>query len=390
MMSNKNFASNDCASWLRLGAALAVAAGVVSCGSSDFQSGTGNSRFQTSDGTPRPEGGYDPTVHGSYLTWFLPCDGNSGVPSSPDGKKVLFVGSGDHKVAREDVAKHPIIMSGKTCSVSTMKRDVVIVVDVSGSMESNDPRRNNTCARLRAVDQVLRVSARSAENQFAVVTFSDGVEAASSRFFSDPDELYADLSPRGQPADVLCAETDGTNYRAGLQESWNKLVMGRKDALKEVFLLSDGEPDRGREGVDIANQLKAGGIVIDGKSIKTSIATVMVGGAKDTVLRDKIASSTPDGTVLHARADASNLVAIMGQLAQNSIQSGQLLYRALIGSSTGEWQKVDLRPYLVDGGFMLPSMAVNPETVTTGIEIRLEYHDRAGQKFMVTGRLLWE
>jgi hypothetical protein len=94
--------------------------------------------------------------------------------------------------------------------------------------------------------------------------------------------------------------------------------------------------------------------------------------------------------VLHARADASNLATIMSQLAQNSIQSGQLLYRALNGSTAGAWQKVDLRPYIVDGGFMLPSMAVNPSTVTSGLEIRLEYYDRAGQKFMVAGRLLWE
>jgi hypothetical protein len=108
------------------------------------------------------------------------------------------------------------------------------------------------------------------------------------------------------------------------------------------------------------------------------------------VLRDKIASTTPDGTLLHARADAGNLTTIMAQLAQNSIQSGQLLYRSLNGAATGTWQKVDLRPYIVEGGFVLPSMAVNPSTVTSGIEIRLEYVDRAGQKFTITGRLLWE
>jgi hypothetical protein len=368
----------------------AFAMAMASCGSSDFQSGNGNDKFQSGDGKPREPGEYDPTVHGSYLTWFLPCDENSGEPESPDGKKVLFKGSGDHKVNKADVAKHPIVFSGKVCAVTSMRRDVVLVVDVSGSMTDNDPRRNNTCARLRAVDQVVRVAARSAENQFAIVTFSDGVEAASSRFFTDPDELYRDLSPGGNVADVLCAEQGGTNYRSGLQESWNKLVLGRKDALKEVYFLSDGAPDRGKEGSDIAAQLKNGGVVIDGKSIKTTIATIMVGGANDAVLRDKIASTTPDGTLLHARADAGNLTTIMAQLAQNSIQSGQLLYRSLNGAATGTWQKVDLRPYIVEGGFVLPSMAVNPSTVTSGIEIRLEYVDRAGQKFTITGRLLWE
>ncbi|NBQ54899.1 MAG: hypothetical protein EBU49_15150 [Proteobacteria bacterium] len=42
-----------------------------------------------------------------------------------------------------------------------------------------------------------------------------------------------------------------------------------------------------------------------------------------------------------------------------------------------------------DGGFILPSMAVNPSTVGTGIEIRLEYYDRTGQKYVVSGRLIW-
>ena len=92
---------------------------------------------------------------------------------------------------------------------------------------------------------------------------------------------------------------------------------------------------------------------------------------------------------MHARADASNLADILGQLAQNGIQTGYLNYRALTGGDQGKWQRVDLRPYLKDGGFILPSMAVNPNTVGTGIEIRLEYYDRTGQKYVVSGRLIW-
>lgn len=359
------------------------------CGENTF--GVAQSPTFTTGDAKRQEGSYDPTVHGAYLTWHLPCEESSGeVPLTPDGKPVVFVGSGDHKVSKADVANHPIVVSGSVCRAPDAKRDIMLVVDVSGSMSDNDPRRGNTCARLRALDQVLQVAAKGNDNRFAVATFSTQVEYASSGFFDNVADLYADLAAGGNVADVICADTDNTNYKAGLLEARNRLSMGRADALKEVFFLSDGEPDRGKEGVDVADELKAGGITIDGKSIKTVIATVMVGGANDDILKNKIASKAPDGTVLHARADAGNLAEILGQLAQNGIQSGYLSYRALTHEGEGKWQRVDLRPYLRDGGFILPSMAVNPSTVSVGVEIRLEYYDRSGQKYLITGRLIWD
>ena len=358
------------------------------CGDNGFSSGQG-SGFTSGDATRR-DGSYDPTVHGAYLTWDMPCDDSSGEhPTTPDGKPIMFVGGGDHVVSKADVANHPIIFSGKVCHAADAKRDIVFVVDVSGSMNDNDPRKGNSCARLRALDQVLQISGSGHNNQFAIATFSSALEFASSRFFDNAQDLYADISGGGNIADVICAETSGTNYEAGFQEAWNRLSMGRADGLKEVYFLSDGAPDRGKEGVDLATQLKAGGITIDGKHIKTTIATVMLGNGNDDILKNKIASKTPDGTVLHARADASNLAEILAQLAQNGIQTGYLNYRALTGGDQGNWQRVDLRPYLKDGGFILPSMAVNPSTIGTGIEIRLEYYDRTGQKYVVSGRLLW-
>lgn len=367
---------------------LFVGSALTSCGDNGFSSGQGPA-FTTGDANRR-DGSYDPTLHGQYLTWDIPCDKSQSEPATtPDGKPVLFIGGGDHVVSKADVADRPIIFSGKVCHASDSKRDIVLVVDVSGSMDDNDPRKGNSCARLRALDQVLQISASGQNNQFAIATFSSAVEVASSRFFDNAQDLYADLSANGNIADVVCAETSGTNYTAGFQEAWNRLSMGRPDALKEVYFLSDGAPDRGKEGVELAAQLKAGGINIDGKYIKTTIATVMLGNGNDDILKNKIASKTPDGTVLHARADASNLADILGQLAQNGIQTGYLNYRALTGGDQGKWQRVDLRPYLKDGGFILPSMAVNPSTVGTGIEIRLEYYDRTGQKYVVSGRLIW-
>ena len=367
---------------------LFVGSALTSCGDNGFSSGQGPA-FTTGDANRR-DGSYDPTLHGQYLTWDIPCDKSQGEPATtPDGKPVLFIGGGDHVVSKADVADRPIIFSGKVCHASDSKRDIVLVVDVSGSMDDNDPRKGNSCARLRALDQVLQISASGQNNQFAIATFSSAVEVASSRFFDNAQDLYADLSANGNIADVVCAETSGTNYTAGFQEAWNRLSMGRPDALKEVYFLSDGAPDRGKEGVELAAQLKAGGINIDGKYIKTTIATVMLGSGNDDILKNKIASKTPDGTVLHARADASNLADILGQLAQNGIQTGYLNYRALTAGDQGKWQRVDLRPYLKDGGFILPSMAVDPSTVGTGIEIRLEYYDRTGQKYVVSGRLIW-
>ena len=361
---------------------------VAGCGENSFGDGQ-VPNFTTGEARRQP-GGYDSTVHGAYLTWHLPCvDSVTEGATTPDGKPVLYVGGGDHKVSKADVAAHPIVLSGKVCAVSDSNRDIMLVVDVSGSMASNDPRNGNSCARLRALDQVLQITASGKGNRYAIATFSDSVQYASRRFFENAQDLYADLAPGRPIADVICAEDGGTNYTAGLQEAYNRLSMGRGDALKEVFFLSDGAPDKGKDGVAVADQLKSGAITIDGKQIKTTIATVMVGGAKDDVLKNKIASKAPDGTVLHARADAGKLAEILGQLALNGIQSGYLNYRALTGEGQGTWQRVDLRPYLKDGGFILPSMAVNPSTVSTGIEIRLEYYDRTGQKFVITGRLLW-
>ena len=374
-------------STVALATCLSLAFIVEGCGASNY---AGGNSFN-GDAARRVPGPYDPAVNGAFLTWDLPCDGTVDAPeTTPDGKPVVFIGGGDHKVPKADVAMHPIVFSGKVCHTADSKRDIMLVVDVSGSMNDNDPRRVNSCARLRAMDQVLQIAASSKINQFKVATFSSAVAYSSSRFFDNAQDLYADLAPGGNVADVICAETSGTNYTAGLQEAWSQLSLGRGDALKEVFFLSDGAPDRGKEGVEIADQLKSGGITIDGKHIKTTIATVMMGGANDDILKNKIASKSPDGTVLHARADASNLAEILGQLAQNGIQSGYLNYRALTSAGEGKWERVDLRPYLKSGGFILPSMAVNPNTVGMGVEIRLEYYDRAGQKYVVSGRLLWD
>lgn len=373
-----------------LGASLLTLASTVSgCGSSSFIEGAGPT-FTTGDAT-RQEGGFNPTVHGSNLTWHLPCNDQveDGILTD-DGKPVLFSGSGDHQVSKADVAKYPIVFSGKICELSDAPRDIMLVVDVSGSMDGNDPRRGNSCARLRALDQVLQIAGNNGRNQVSVATFSDGVEYASSRFFDNAEDLYADLAGRGDIADVVCAANGGTNYRSGLETAANSLRRGRRDALKELFFVSDGIPDRNKDGADVASSMKTGIAASDGGSFQTTIATIMVGSARDDVLKSKIASSAPDGTLLHARADAANLVDTLSQLAQNGVRSGYLNYRALTASGAGKWARVDLRPYLKNGGFMLPSLAIDPSTITVGLEIKLEYWDRTGRKYSSEGRLLWD
>lgn len=368
---------------------LAVAALTANCGSNSFTEGSGPT-FTTGDAKRQP-GGFNPQVHGSNLTWYLPCnDQLDDTLTTEDGYPVLFAGGGDHQVSKADVAKYPIVFSGRICELSDAQRDIMLVVDVSGSMDDNDPRRGNSCARLRAIDQVLKVASTNPNNRFAVATFSDSVEYVSSAFFANAEALYTDLAGRGDIADVVCAADGGTNYKSGLQTAANTLSGGRPDALKELFFISDGVPDRNKDGSDVASSMKAGITMTNGNPFQTTIATIMVGGARDDVLKNKIASTAPDGTLLHARADAANLAETLASLAQNGVRSGYLNYRALTSGAPGKWARVDLRPYLKNGGFMLPSMAVDPASITVGIEIKLEYWDRTGTKFSSAGRLLWD
>lgn len=349
---------------------------LASCGSARFDSGT-NSRTN------------DAVYHGQdveQLTWFWQC--KTSPAASPAGfkNKVVIEGGGEHRFHGSSFANTPLIFSGKVCPPATFPRDIVFVIDVSGSMGGwggNDPKVNNSCGRLRAVQSIISgVEGGNGSTQFAIVTFSSGVAAKSSSMYGTAASLFADIAKNGAVSNTLCAAGGETNYGAGLSAAEDILSGSRLGATKEIYFVSDGEPTDS-DGPTVAARLKSSGVEIEGgKRAPVSIATVMLGDAKDDKLRQL--TSKPE---MHAGAvSAGDLADVLGQLAENDIVEAKIKYR-MIGDD--EWKEVILMDKLDDYGFAIPTLNIDPIIAPDGLEVSFEYRDKHDTIYSEEGKILW-
>jgi hypothetical protein len=320
------------------------------------------------------------------LTWFWECDSTpGGAPTAKNDEEVVLKGTGPHAFYPGQLKGTPITFSGKLCQPAAVPRDILFVIDVSGSMQDNDPRIGNSCGRLAAIQQVI-ASLVGTDARYGLVAFSS-TAVNSPSYYQTEAELFTAMGAPINSADVACAFISGTNYDAALSSAQLLLPQGRAGATKEIYFVSDGQPDFGSEGIARASTMKATGVTIGADTMPLTIATIMLGGT-DTVLENSIASRDSGGKALHAYvAQTGDLAQVLTGLTANSIEGGDLSYRA-IGSSN--WTKLDLMSHLQGFDFTLPSISIDSDGAPEGLEVKYEYFDKRGNRFESGGKLVWK
>ena len=159
-------------------------------------------------------------------------------------------------------------------------RDCVLVLDASGSMESEDwPPTRLEGAKEAAKEFCRRLALEEADARVAIVAYGCDAETCC------PLTAVGDLPRLEQAIDEIeCLGS--TNMRAGLREAFHLLSRSRRDG--QVVFLSDGE-NTGRCLDAIAAKLRTRAIV----------ECVGIGGYPSDVdeeLMRKVASEHPDGS----------------------------------------------------------------------------------------------
>lgn len=380
----------------KLSALIVVALLADACGGeTDF----GGAAGRTADAkpapqpAPQPQQPAPPSFEGSALsglTWFWQCEAQP-VPT-PDpvaADQAVVEGEGPHEFSTDEVSGTKVTFQGKLCEPAAVPRDLVLVIDTSGSMNDNDKRVGNDCGRLLAVKQVIAsVTAASGgkDVRIGLATFSSGLDKTSTAMFGTEAELFSNLAPTGNIADVICATNGGTNYDAGMQRAADLLKGGRAGATKEIYFVSDGQPNAGQDGVAIATQLKATGVNIGSDFITATIATVMLAG-RDTVMEQQIASRDAAGKPLHAFvANTSGLTKVLTDLTANGIAGGEMKYRPV---GTTKYAVLSLAGHIQGFEFTLPSITIDPVAAPSGLEVLFEYWDKHDNRYTSGGKLLW-
>jgi uncharacterized protein YegL len=350
---------------------------INSCGSARFDSGT----------NARDDDAYYQGQMVDQLTWFWQCESAPALAPAGYKSSVVIQNGGDHRFLSSSFTNTPMIFSGKVCPPSTYPRDIVFVIDVSGSMAGwggNDPKVSNSCGRLRAVQAIIDGIATSSGGnaRFAIVTFSSGVMAKSSSMYGTSSTLFGDVSRSGNIVNTLCAASGDTNYGAGLGAAEDILSGSRAGAIKEVYFISDGEPTD-NNGPAVAARLKQTGVLdTNGKRVPVSIATVMLGDANDEKLREL--TSKPEMHAAHV--SAGDLASVLGQLAENDIIEGKIKYRPI---GTDVWNEITLMDKLQAYSFSVEASTVDGEIAPNGLEVLFEYRDQHDNIYSEKGQILW-
>jgi uncharacterized protein YegL len=381
--------------WKTIIWALPLATWIVGCGNeSDFVGGNKTNKPSVADATPQPTPSNMPPPPFKYrsLTWLWQCTNASSTPPAANSQEEpILVGEGTHELSVANLpAELPVMFNGSICPPEDQPRDIIFVVDVSGSMIDNDHITDtNTCGRLDAVDALLQKYAGGNGNiQFAVVTFADVIRYRSPGFFATRDGLYADMKSQ---SGVLCShESGGTRYNIALRQAEDIFRAGREHATKEIYFISDGEPEPDYSGISEAEMLKNKGVLIGGMAQTVTIATIMLKG-NDSVLENKIASRDAAGKPLHYLVQESeHLADTLANLARTFVTKAEVRYRAV---GTEEWTILDALQNRADENdldFELPAITIKTKEALKGVEAEYEYWNNNNRSFKSGGLLQWK
>lgn len=337
--------------------------------------------------TPPPEDAPDIVSEKSYqtMTWLWQCQNKpEPVPEPSSDRDVVVSGKGPFEFNEEALRGTKVTFSGRLCPPESQPRDIVMVIDTSASMTDNDPRVGDSCGRLKAVQAVV-AAIPPGTARFGIVTFNTDLVTSSTMLYDNATALLSAIAPGGSVADVLCLQAGSTNYDAGLNRAGQLLATGRGNASKEIYFVSDGQPNGGQDGIATSTALKSTGVNAGGRNIPVTIGTLMLAGS-DTVLQQYIASKDPQGKPLHAFvAQTDDLAKALTNLTSNELVSAVLKYRVI---GTKDFTVLNIFDHLKGLEFSLPPISIPAGASGSGVEVVYEYTDKLGQKFSSTGRLI--
>lgn len=370
----------------------------TSCGSSDFSGLGGGGSKGSSSGTGKTAPvapAILPSVALTSLNWYWQCANDPGTAPVQGVSDAVIKDGGNHSFSTTNFAKDvPVTISGRLCPPSKYPRDIVFVIDVSGSMQQNDKEKSRSCGRLAAVKNIIANAVTQGKDaRFGLVTFSDNVKAQSSAMFADDANLFADIGGAANPAAILCDTNGNTAYGAGLSAAEKILKSSRAGAIKEIYFISDGEPtdldaSMVSLGVPIASRLRLPGVSISGTMTPVKIATVKLGKEDGAVLKNNIASRDKNGNPFYALAtDASLLADTLNKLAANDIDTGTVKYRPI---GDPNWTEIVIKDLVKDYNFTIPAFNTSVASAPNGLEVSFEYSDLHNNIYSNQGTIQWQ
>lgn len=232
--------------------------------------------------------------HEQYVeTWN---DGDFGNYTSED--RAFICEWGAYEVNSEQVPETP------TQRTTSGERDVVLCLDMSGSMAGNKLQQTKE-ASIKFINTVLQEDA-----SIAIVTYDDSARVLSD-FSTNAEELISKINE--------ISDGGSTNIEDGLVKSYN--LLNYSNAKKQIIvLMSDGEPNEGKVGEELisyADSIKNEGVYIytlgffGGYSGQSAAQTLM----------ERIASEGCHYEV----SDADSLVFFFGDIA-DTINGQEYIY----------------------------------------------------------------
>ena len=175
----------------RLLSLTALACGFVSaCGQSE--SGSHSLAMSPPSAAEAALDAVRPQATKSSLTWYFECPTEPGQSPPSTSDNPVIVGDTQHDFYREEMVGTPVTIHGRVCPPRQMQRDILFVIDVSGSMADNDTldAPNKTCGRLKALQAVFAVLPTDVTN-YGLATFGSTLSTHSNALFATKDALIA-------------------------------------------------------------------------------------------------------------------------------------------------------------------------------------------------------
>jgi len=318
--------------------------------------------------------------------------------NDPSSAQLKLSGDTHHAVESAKFNKTKLSLGGMI-KTNPRPRDILFLVDVSGSMQfgqpntlpGSDPLINGSCGRLRAVQTAIQATKAQGISRFAVVTFNRVVVRSSGGYFSSLEEMF----PNSVLTDIFCAGIDGTNYTNALREAITVLNQSPASHLKELYFLTDGEPmdifpdSHTRcdfrytycNGANEANFIK--------NSMGALLGTLMLGEnpTGNMYLENHIAGVGPSGELLHINASNSvELVESLSVLSRDNITEGAIAYR---GMHQNTWSYMNMLPMVSQGKFKSHEIEFDSTLFPQGIEVRLYYNTERGHTHTGFASITW-
>lgn len=311
------------------------------------------------------------------LYWTLACESGQRAAERTANNDVQIWGMGEHKVVRTDQT-FPVQINGQVCNPQSGVRDILFIADVSSSMgglSGADRERSGTCGRKQAVEKVVSTLATDGRARVGVMTFGRDVKKDSKGFLS-----IADAKQNFVNSDVLCASIDTTNYRAPLEQAIEYFKNARANAVREIYFISDGEPDS-----EASNGSAAAKTLRDQYGV--TIVTMMIKG-KDEVLIQHIASKDQNGQPMHTKVeDSADLVAAISKMSDRRIIGAKMRLRAK-GAPAWEDRGIDKAGEAPQFSWEIPNFSM--EAFPHGVEFELDTWDQQAKHYVTAGSVIWE